>query len=74
MAVKTWEVLRVQYCDRAGCDVRFEAETVYPSDFFSEQAPRVLSHRCSNGAQCAANNQGMCVWSGANPNYDPFQR
>lgn len=73
MSVRTWEVLKVQYCEHAGSNVRFEADTVYPSDVLPDQAPRILGHRCSNGTECARNNTGACVWCGANPDYDPFQ-
>ena len=73
MAVKTWEAVKVRYCDHAGSEVALEAEIVYPIDVLSDQPPRLLAHRCSRGLECSLNSQPSCVWAGTNPNYDPFK-
>jgi hypothetical protein len=73
MAVKTWEAVRIRYCDHAGGEVALEAEKVYPIDVLSDQSPRLLAHRCSRGVECSQNSQPSCVWAGTNPNYDPFK-
>ncbi len=73
MAVKTWEAVKIRYCDHAGSEVALEAEKVYPSEFLSDQPARLLAHRCSRGVECSLNNQAACVWAGTNPDYDPFK-
>ncbi len=73
MSVKEWQTLKVRYCEHAGTDVSLDAEVVYPAENLPELSPRVFAHRCSNGYLCAVNNQGVCVWCGKNPDYDPFQ-
>ncbi len=72
MAQKTWETLKICYCKRAGMEVGFEAEVVYPAEFLPDQAPRVLAHRCSNGTECNQSSKAACIWAGTNPTYDPF--
>lgn len=72
MAVKTWEAMKVRFCERANCEVALEGEFVYPSDVLPDQPPRVISHRCSHGLECIRQSQSACAWSGGNPNYDPF--
>ena len=73
MAHKEWKELKVRFCEHAGDEVSLEAEVVYPAENLPDLAPRVLNHRCSQGYMCAIDNRGVCVWSGANPDYDPFQ-
>jgi hypothetical protein len=72
MATRTWEVVKVRYCDHIGQEVTLEAETVYPADILPEQPPRYIAHRCSSGIDCMVNDKPSCVWSGSNPLYDPF--
>ncbi len=72
MAEKHWEQQKVQFCDRAGCDVALEVEMVYPSDFLSEQPARLVARRCSHGMECNQLNQPACMWAGTNPVVDPF--
>ena len=72
MAYKTWQTLKICYCERAATDVKFEAEVVYPAEFMPDQAPRVLAHRCSNGSECNRLSKAACIWAGTNPAYDPF--
>ncbi len=72
MAHKTWETLKIHYCDHIKTDVALEAETVYPAEWLPDQAPRINAHRCSNGAICSLSDKASCVWAGTNPNYDPF--
>ncbi len=74
MAVKQWEPQKIQFCDRAGCEVALEVELVYPADFLSDQPTRLLAKRCSRGLECNLFNQPACVWSGTNPLLDPFQK
>jgi hypothetical protein len=73
MAAKEWQKIKVRFCERVGQEVSLDAEVVYPADQLPDSSPRVLAHRCSLGYECAVNNQGQCVWSGANPDYDPFK-
>jgi len=70
----TWETLKKCYCEQANADVALEAQIVYPAEYLPDQGPRVLAHRCSKGLDCAINNLGSCVWSGSNPNFDPFEK
>jgi hypothetical protein len=72
MAVKNWEALKSRYCDHAECDVTLEAEVAYAAGILSDQPPRLLAHRCSNGIECSLKNKAACVWAGTNPAYDPF--
>lgn len=72
MAEKKWETLKVQYCDRVGCEVSLDAEVVYPAEFMPDQAPRLVSKRCSRGLECNQMDNLTCVWAGTNPLYDPF--
>ena len=74
MTKKEWQTLKMRYCEHSSSDVKLEAEVVYPADQLPDLAPRVFAHRCSMGTWCAANGQGVCVWSGANPDFDPFQQ
>ncbi len=74
MGTKSWETLKVQYCVRSGMKVQFEAEVVHPAEWLPDQPPRIVAHRCSHGSICMATGQGMCRWSGANPDYDPFMK
>ncbi len=72
MAFKTWQVVKIRYCDNAGKEVALEAEAIYPADFIPDTAPRIQGHRCSNAVHCAMYKKTGCMWSGANPNFDPF--
>ena len=72
MALKTWQDVKVRYCDHAGCEVALEAEVVYPAEFLPDQPPRILAHRCSEAVRCMLFNKPSCVWAGSNPLYDPF--
>ncbi len=72
MSDKSWEPLKIRFCDHAGCDVTLEAEVVYASGILADQPPRLLGHRCSNGVECSLQKQASCVWAGTNPAYDPF--
>ena len=73
MAVKTWQTIKVHYCEHAGCDVKFEAETVFPSEHMPDLMPRIFAHRCSHAMQCNLFNQPACIWAGTNPLVDPFK-
>ena len=72
MAVKTWQTIKIRYCDHAGCEVGMEAEIVLPAEWLPESAPRVVAHRCSHGLQCNLDERASCIWSGTNPVFDPF--
>jgi len=72
VAEKTWETIKVRYCDVAGCEAALEAETIYPADILPDQAPRVGAHRCSRGYECSTLGKGTCLWAGTNPDYVPF--
>ena len=73
MAVRTWEAVKIRFCEHAGSEVALEAEKVYPIDILSDQPARLLAHRCSRGLECSQNSTPACVWAGTNPNYDPFK-
>ena len=72
MAVKTWQTLKIQYCEHAGCEVSMEAEIILPAEWLPEQAPRVIAHRCSRGLECNLDGRSSCIWAGTNPTFDPF--
>lgn len=72
MAQKSWNTVKVQYCDRVDSDVALEVQVVYPSEIMPEQPPRILARRCSKGMECNLANHPGCFWSGTNPGYDPF--
>jgi hypothetical protein len=74
MAVKVWQTIKVQYCRHAGGEVALEAEVLYPGEHLPDHGPRVVAHRCSQGVECAlTHSEAACVWTGTNPNYDPFE-
>jgi hypothetical protein len=70
MAEKHWEVVKVCYCERAGHQVAFEAEIVYPADFLPDP-PRLVARRCSSAEECNLVDKPSCIWCGTNPNYQP---
>lgn len=73
MAEKKWESLQTCYCEHVNMDVSLDVEVVYPTDYLDNEAPRLGAHRCSNGLFCNQFNQGACIWSGTNPEVDPFK-
>jgi hypothetical protein len=73
MSVRTWQVIKVRYCERAAKDVALEAQVVYPAEFLPDQQPRVNAHRCSHAFACNLDGRASCVWSGTNPVVDPFR-
>lgn len=73
MAEKTWEVIKVRYCQHVAKNVGLEVETVYPAEWMPDQPARILAHRCSNGLACSLDPRPACMWSGSNPAYDPFK-
>jgi hypothetical protein len=72
MVEKTWQTLKVCYCQHVGQEVALEAEVVYPAEFLPEQPGRVTAHRCSQGINCNQDDRAACMWSGSNPAFDPF--
>ena len=48
MAQKSWEVIKVRYCQHVSQEVGLEAEAVYPSEIMPDQPPRLVAHRCSH--------------------------
>ena len=72
MTVRTWQTVKVRYCKNAESKVALEAHIAYAPEHLPDQPARVFAHRCSHGAQCMLLQKGSCRWSGANPNYDPF--
>lgn len=73
MAEKTWQPIKIRYCDHAGAEVALEVAAVYPADHLPDQGPRIFGHRCSKAGECILLNKSTCVWAGTNPNYDPFK-
>jgi hypothetical protein len=72
MAVRTWEKLKVRFCEHADCDVCLEAEVIYPAEWLPDFPPKVIAHRCSHGILCNFDGRPSCIWSGTNPLVDPF--
>lgn len=72
MTEKSWQSLKVCYCQHVGQDVALEAEVVYPADMLPDQSPRILAHRCSQGMACNQDGRPSCMWAGSNPTFDPF--
>jgi hypothetical protein len=72
VAELTWETSKVCYCEHVKGDVALEAEMLFPMDELPDPA-RVISHRCSHGAECNQSGKAACVWAGTNPDYDPFR-
>lgn len=72
MAFRSWHPIKTQFCEHAGCEVDLEVQVVYPAEILPDQAPRVLSHRCSEGLICNLIDKPSCVWAGTNPAFDPF--
>ena len=73
MALRTWEVSKICFCEHIKREVALEIEVVYPADILPE-SPRVLSHRCSEGLICNQFSKPACVWAGTNPEHDPFHK
>jgi hypothetical protein len=72
MAIRTWEELKIRYCEHAASDVCLLAELIYPEEWLPDCQPRVIAHRCSHGMQCNFDGRSNCIWSGTNPMIDPF--
>jgi hypothetical protein len=72
MAQKTWQTLKIRYCEHAGQEVSMDAEVILPAEWLPEGPPRVIAHRCSRAVDCNLDNRASCVWAGTNPGYDPF--
>ena len=72
MVYKTWQTIKIRYCDHAGANVDLEAELLFPADILPDQQPRVISHRCSRAIACNLDDRASCVWAGTNPAFDPF--
>jgi hypothetical protein len=72
MAIKTWQTIKVQYCQHAESEVSLDAEVLYPEEHLPDQGPRIVAHRCSRGLECGLLEEPACVWAGTNPQYDPF--
>jgi hypothetical protein len=73
MAHKTWETIKIYYCEHIDAQVGLETEVVYPAEWLPDQPPRVLARRCSRGMECNLENRASCIWAGTNPAYDPFK-
>ena len=72
MATKTWQPIKVCYCQHVGVEVSLEAELIYPAEWLPDQNPRITSHRCSRGIECNLDGRVSCLWAGTNPTVDPF--
>jgi hypothetical protein len=73
MAVRTWQPIKVCFCDHAGVEVALEAELIYPAELLPDQNPRVVAHRCSRAIDCNLDGRASCIWAGTNPAFDPFK-
>ena len=47
MAEKSWQTLKVQFCDHVGQEVNLQVEAVYPPEHLPDQSPRLVGHRCT---------------------------
>jgi len=72
MTQRTWQTLKIRYCEHAGQEVSMDAEVILPAEWLPEGPPRVIAHRCSRAVECNLDNRASCVWAGTNPGYDPF--
>lgn len=72
MVHRTWQTIKVRYCEHASSEVEMEAELLFPADHLPDQGPRVIAHRCSHAIACNLDNRASCVWAGTNPTFDPF--
>lgn len=72
MAIRTWEVSQIKYCEHVGHEIALETEVVYPAEHLPEQLPRVVAHRCSNAIACNQFDKPVCVWCGTNPDHQPL--
>jgi len=72
MAFRTWEVSRISYCEHVGHEIALEAEKVYPAENLPDQPARVVARRCSNALACNCMDKPGCIWSGTQPDYQPF--
>jgi hypothetical protein len=70
MAVKTWQTIKVKYCEHAKSDVSLDAQIIIPADHLPDLMARVYAHRCSHAMVCT---DPSCVWAGTNPEVDPFK-
>jgi hypothetical protein len=68
MSVRSWQTLKVTYCQHAGEEVALEAEVVYPPEWIPDGMPRVIAHRCSQGLTCNLDGRASCVWAGTATN------
>jgi len=73
MADRIWETSKLCYCERVMGQVGLEVEMIYPIDFLPDP-PRLRSHRCSHGLECNNKSEATCIWSGTNPDYDPYRQ
>ncbi len=71
MALRTWQVEEIKYCEHVGREIALEVEVVYPAEFLPDQPARVLAHRCSNAIECNLMEKPVCAWAGTNPNHNP---
>jgi hypothetical protein len=72
MAFRTWEVSKISYCEHVGHEIALEAEKVYAADHLPDQPARVVARRCSNALVCNGMDKPGCIWSGTQPDYQPF--
>ena len=72
MTFRTWEVSKISYCEHVGHEIALEAEKVYPAENLPDQPARVMARRCSNALVCNCMDKPGCIWSGTQPDYQPF--
>ncbi len=71
MALRTWQVEKIGYCEHVGHEVALEVEVIYPANELPDSAPRIVAHRCSNAGECNAMDKPACQWCATNPNHSP---
>ena len=72
MSVRTWQPIKVCYCQHVEEEVALEADLTYPAEWLPDQQPRILGHRCSHAMRCNLDRRPSCMWAGTNPAFDPF--
>ncbi len=70
MVLRTWQINKIQYCERAGHEIALENEVVYPAEHLPDQPPRILARRCSNAIECNLIDRTACAWCGTNPDFE----
>ena len=72
MALRTWQVSKIKYCEHVGHEIALEAQVVFPAEHLPDPPPRVVARRCSNALACNGLEKPGCVWCGTLPDHQPI--